>query len=242
MIDFTTLLSSPAGLQHKHSEEQLQQGPHDTLAGHFSHRCDRRRTISHHRQCYQTSNFCWCGPHGFRPWRAHSVRHMQEAFTEPSEPCFKKTLSSVCIACLRACLQSCVHVRRKTAPIPPGAAEIRCLWPPQYSPPLGHGSNQGHRCVGLCVCACLERMGVGVRRMGGGVLTIWVHVVSGHLWGGEPLLEGVCAVAVLIHGHQLLLRWCQGCEGAHHTLHPIGHHFCGTTNPTVRQIRPCSQK
>lgn len=58
------------------------------------------------------------------------------------------------------------------------------------------------------------------------MLTIWVHVVPGHLWGGEPLLERVCAVTVLIHGDQLLLRRSQWCEGVHHALHPIGHHLC----------------
>lgn len=36
-------------------------------------------------------------------------------------------------------------------------------------------------------------------------LTIGVHVITGHLWGGEALLEGVSVVAVVFHGHQLLL-------------------------------------
>lgn len=58
------------------------------------------------------------------------------------------------------------------------------------------------------------------------MLTIWVHVVSGHLWGCEPLLERVCAVTILIHGDQLLLWGSQRCEGAHHPLHPAGHHLC----------------
>lgn len=62
------------------------------------------------------------------------------------------------------------------------------------------------------------------------MLTIWVHVVSGHLWGSEALLEGVCTVAVLIHGNQLLLGRGQWREGVHHTLHPIGHHLCNTAN------------
>lgn len=58
------------------------------------------------------------------------------------------------------------------------------------------------------------------------MLTIWVHVVPGHLWGGEPLLERVCAVTVLIHGDQLLLWRSQWREGVHHPLHAIGHHLC----------------
>lgn len=58
------------------------------------------------------------------------------------------------------------------------------------------------------------------------MLTIWVHMVPRHLWGGEPLLERVCAVAVLIHGDQLLLRGSERCKGVHHPLHPIGHHLC----------------
>lgn len=58
------------------------------------------------------------------------------------------------------------------------------------------------------------------------MLTIWVHVVPRHLWGGEPLLERVRAVAVLIHGDQLLLRRSKRCEGVHHPFHAIGHHFC----------------
>lgn len=58
------------------------------------------------------------------------------------------------------------------------------------------------------------------------MLTIWVHVVPGHLWGGEPLLERVRAVAILIHGDQLLLRGSQWREGVHHPFHPIGHHLC----------------
>lgn len=71
---------------------------------------------------------------------------------------------------------------------------------------------------------CRLRLDLGVRRR---MLTIWVHVVPGHLWGGEPLLEGVRAVAVLIHGDQLLLRGSQWREGVHHPFHPIGHHLCG---------------
>ena len=58
------------------------------------------------------------------------------------------------------------------------------------------------------------------------MLTIWVHMVPGHLWGGEPLLERVCAVAVLVHGDKLLLWRGQRCEGVHHPLHPIRHHLC----------------
>lgn len=57
------------------------------------------------------------------------------------------------------------------------------------------------------------------------MLTIWVHVVPGHLWGGEPLLERVCAVTILIHGDQLLLWRSQRCEGVHHPFHAIGHHL-----------------
>lgn len=60
------------------------------------------------------------------------------------------------------------------------------------------------------------------------MLTIWVHVVTGHLWGGETLLEGVCTVAVLIHGDQLLLWRGQWREGVHYPFHPIGHHLCKT--------------
>lgn len=66
------------------------------------------------------------------------------------------------------------------------------------------------------------------------MLTIWVHVVPGHLWGGEPLLERVCAVTVLIHGDQLLLRRSQRCEGVHHPLHPIGHYLCRATRAKGR--------
>lgn len=71
-------------------------------------------------------------------------------------------------------------------------------------------------CASVCFRAGLSRW----------MLTIWVHVVPGHLWGGEPLLEGVCAVTILIHGDQLLLRRSQRCEGVHHPLHPIRHHLC----------------
>lgn len=68
------------------------------------------------------------------------------------------------------------------------------------------------------------------------MLTIWVHVVSGHLWGSEALLEGVCTVAVLIHGNQLLLGRGQWREGVHHALHPIGHHLCNTANHTEKDF------
>lgn len=72
------------------------------------------------------------------------------------------------------------------------------------------------------------------------MLTIWVHVVPGHLWGGEPLLERVCAVTVLIHGEQLLLRRSQRCEGVHHSLHPIGHYLCKAKR--VDDYRKCKTK
>lgn len=74
------------------------------------------------------------------------------------------------------------------------------------------------------------------------MLTIWVHVVPGHLWGGEPLLEGVRAVAVLIHGDQLLLRGSQWREGVHHPFHPIGHHLCEgqECQKTRYRTEPCA--
>lgn len=37
------------------------------------------------------------------------------------------------------------------------------------------------------------------------VLTVGVHMVTGHLWWREALLEGVRVVATVLHGHQLLL-------------------------------------
>lgn len=40
------------------------------------------------------------------------------------------------------------------------------------------------------------------------MLTVWVHVVTRHLWRGEALLEGVNVVAVGLHGDQVLrLAW-----------------------------------
>lgn len=84
--------------------------------------------------------------------------------------------------------------------------------------------RQAVRLIKGQACVCLRFFfRVGVSQW---MLTIWVHVVPGHLWGGEPLLERVCAVTVLIHGDQLLLRRSQRCEGVHHALHPIGHHLC----------------
>lgn len=56
------------------------------------------------------------------------------------------------------------------------------------------------------------------------MLTIWVHVVTGHLRWGEALLEGVGAVTVL-HGNHLLLGRSQRRVGVNHALHPIGHHL-----------------
>lgn len=93
---------------------------------------------------------------------------------------------------------------------------LGCLgeWPEHM---LHTGELQGWiRDRHLCVCSGASRC----------MLTIWVHVVTGHLWGGEPLLERVCAVTILIHGNQLLLRRSQWCERVHHSLHSIGHHFC----------------
>lgn len=77
----------------------------------------------------------------------------------------------------------------------------------------------------MCACVCARALCCFTARLSRWKLTIWVHVVPGHLWGGEPLLERVCAVTVLIHGDQLLLRRRQRCEGVHHALHPIGHHL-----------------
>lgn len=90
---------------------------------------------------------------------------------------------------------------------------------------------------------CVFGEGVGSDWM----LTIWVHMVPGHLWGGEPLLERVCAVTVLIHGDQLLLRRSQRCEGVHHPLHPIRHYFCekmrSNEEKTSAQVcRPCAEE
>lgn len=69
------------------------------------------------------------------------------------------------------------------------------------------------------------------------MLTIWVHVVTGHLRRGEALLEGIGAVTVL-HGNHLLLGWSQWCVGVHHSLHPIGHHLWrGKKKKTL--ISPC---
>lgn len=84
------------------------------------------------------------------------------------------------------------------------------------------GSWEVDQGTGVCVCARLCCFTAGLSRW---KLTIWVHVVPGHLWGGEPLLERVCAVTILIHGDQLLLRRRQRCEGVQHALHPIGHHL-----------------
>lgn len=61
-------------------------------------------------------------------------------------------------------------------------------------------------------------------RAHGLMLTIWVHVVTGHLRRGEALLEGVGAVTIL-HSNHLLLGWSQWRVGVHHSLHTIGHHL-----------------
>lgn len=84
--------------------------------------------------------------------------------------------------------------------------------------------NRAAVCVGV-PDAC-PRIRASVRSVHPRMLTIWVHVVPGHLWGGEPLLEGVRAVTVLIHSDQLLLRRSQRREGVHHPFHPVGHHLC----------------
>lgn len=84
--------------------------------------------------------------------------------------------------------------------------------------------NRAAVCVG--VPDTCPRIRASVRSVHRWMLTIWVHVVPGHLWGGEPLLEGVRAVTVLIHGDQLLRRRSQRREGVHHPFHPVGHHLC----------------
>lgn len=92
---------------------------------------------------------------------------------------------------------------------------------------------KGQACVRLC---CFT---AGLSQW---KLTIWVHVVPGHLWGGEPLLERVCAVTILIHGDQLLLRRSQRCKGVHHPLHPIGHHLCNITEKCRWKPCDCSER
>lgn len=37
------------------------------------------------------------------------------------------------------------------------------------------------------------------------MLTVGVHVITRHLWWRKALLEGVSVVAIMLHGHQLLL-------------------------------------
>lgn len=91
---------------------------------------------------------------------------------------------------------------------------------------------KGQTCMYVCVYVCVCVL------YGGGnwwMLTIWVHMVPWHLWGCEPLLERVCAVTVLIHGDQLLLRGSQRREGVHHPLHAIRHHLCKANREAVME-------
>lgn len=39
------------------------------------------------------------------------------------------------------------------------------------------------------------------------MLTVGVQLVTRHLWWSEALLEGVSVVAIVLHGHQLMMVW-----------------------------------